>query len=136
MNQEILKKNKESIKQVMLDNDVDSIEVTYEGSCDSGAIQDIDFDCDDSKSYTYYGIESIKGPDGEWHESPKESKSSGTELIESVCYNILSTEYAGWENNDGAEGTFNFYLDEEGELTITLNHSASYTETNESEYEF
>jgi hypothetical protein len=55
------------------------------------------------------------------------------EAIESLVYDYLEETHSGWENNDGAFGTFVF--DVPGRL-VTLEHNERYTEVNTINDEF
>ncbi len=46
------------------------------------------------------------------------------EAIETLCYDLLRSTHAGWENNDGAFGEFTFDM---SARTISLDHNDRYT---------
>lgn len=54
------------------------------------------------------------------------------EVIESVCYETLETVASGWENNDGASGTFMFDMKNR---KIHLEFNQRYTEVETTEYD-
>lgn len=54
------------------------------------------------------------------------------EVIESVCYETLETVASGWENNDGASGTFMFDMKNR---KIMLEFNRRYTEVETTLYD-
>ncbi len=55
------------------------------------------------------------------------------DAIETLAYDYLEETHCGWENNDGAFGTFVFDVPDR---TITLEHNERYTEVTTSTHEF
>jgi hypothetical protein len=55
------------------------------------------------------------------------------EAIETLAYDYLDETHYGWENNDGAFGTFVFDVPAR---TIALEHNERYTEVNTTSHEF
>jgi hypothetical protein len=55
------------------------------------------------------------------------------DAIETLAYDYLEETHCGWENNDGAFGTFVFDVPDR---TITLEHNERYTEVSTSTHEF
>jgi hypothetical protein len=53
--------------------------------------------------------------------------------VEELAWDYLYDNHCGWENNDGAFGTFVFNVPGR---TITLEHNERYTELNTSTHEF
>ena len=47
------------------------------------------------------------------------------QAVETLCYDYLEQEHGGWENNDGAFGTFHFNV---AERTIELEFNGRYTD--------
>ena len=62
---------------------------------------------------------------------PSPSRTS-KQAIETLAWDYLEIYY-GWENNDGAFGTFVFDVPAR---TITLEHNERYTEVNTTSHEF
>jgi hypothetical protein len=56
-----------------------------------------------------------------------------TEAIERMCYDYLEYEQEGWENNDGAFGTFNFDVGKRG---IDLDFNGRFVDYTNHAYEF
>lgn len=55
------------------------------------------------------------------------------EAIETLCYDYLEQEHGGWENNDGAFGTFTFDV---AKRTIELEFNGRYTDISTHNYSF
>jgi hypothetical protein len=53
--------------------------------------------------------------------------------VEDLAWNCLESLYSGWENNDGACGTFVFDV---SARTITLEHNERFTDVNTFKHEF
>jgi len=49
-----------------------------------------------------------------------------TEAIETLCYDYLEQKHDGWENNEGAYGTFEFDV---GNRTVSLEFNARFVDT-------
>ena len=49
------------------------------------------------------------------------------DAIETLCYDYLSQTHGGWENNDGAYGTFEFDVQQR---SIRLDFDERFTDTN------
>jgi len=49
----------------------------------------------------------------------------GREEVETLCLDFLGDEHDGWENNDGAEGTFEFNV---ADRTIQLVFNSRWSE--------
>jgi hypothetical protein len=47
------------------------------------------------------------------------------EAVETLCYDYLEQEYAGWENNDGALGEFAFHVEDR---RIALDFNGRFTD--------
>lgn len=92
----------DSVNQVfeyMKDNDYDELKLTYNGSGDSG---DID-------NTFYYEGDSIDF--------------DVTDNLLDFCYDWLSDSFGGWEINEGSQGSIIFYLDNQ---TIQIHHDQNY----------
>jgi hypothetical protein len=55
------------------------------------------------------------------------------EAIEVLCYDCLEQVHGGWENNDGAYGTFTFDV---SERTIALEFNGRFTDVATSHHHF
>lgn len=125
--------NKRVIFDALRDASIASVIVEFDGYGDSGQIERIAFlrldnsECDSpateieirSARYDGSGIDSETCPI--------------TQAIETMAYRLLGDSHGGWENNDGADGTFTFLV---GPRTIGLIYNERYTSTETFEHEF
>jgi hypothetical protein len=123
-------RNKAIVFAALAEAAVHRVTVDYDGSGDSGQIENIEaWDA---------GNERIPFPS-----DPKIQLASGnpgyppTELNLEAAVETLAWDYleihCGWENNDGAFGTFVFDVPAR---TISLEHNERYTEVNTTSHEF
>jgi hypothetical protein len=129
--------NRESILQALRDNSFTSVRVYYSGCGDSGGIEDVDIQGMDSKSNepTVKFIQGRTSWDADrmcWNESIAEITLPLSEAIKEHCYDLLSRDHGGWENNDGGSGEFIF---DPKDGKINWVHNEYYTETNTTECE-
>jgi len=137
---EVINQNKLRIlKCLKTKTNVKTVEVTYSGSGDSGAIEQagfLDLDNNEVKSTELCNVKvKYKSIINSWKcygdencdVSVKELERNITEAIDDFCWQILETTRGGWELNDGAEGSFNINVDNG---TITLSHTEFYTDSN------
>jgi hypothetical protein len=107
------------------------VTVDYDGCGDSGQIEEIAaFDAGRNAlplpaTHTLQLVSSAPG------NPPVETTLQ--EAIETLAYGYLEDTHSGWENNDGACGTFVFHV---ADRLITLEHNERYTEVDLSTYEF
>jgi hypothetical protein len=83
----------------------DSCNCTYDGSGDSGWIQDM--------------VDSSKGSKGL------------NEQLEYICYDLLEVFYGGWEINEGSNGSIDFNFEDQ---TVDLYHNQNVEENVDEEY--
>src|ERR1700689_4917314 len=101
------------------------VEVEFDGEGDSGQIEGI---------YAYAGDARAALPESSLtlHQAahnktdPTTTTVSLNSAIETLCYDYLSQTHGGWENNDGAYGTFAFNVAER----IRLDFNERFTDTN------
>lgn len=108
----ILDANKELLFDLMEKNKIGSFEVTFDGGGDDGQIDSIELP-NDFLSQTVFGAKISNGslwnngkPTVSWKHDPKIE-----EIIENICYETLELHHGGWENEDGARGSFSFYIE-------------------------
>jgi hypothetical protein len=121
----LLPENQSAILDSLASVGVATLIVTFDGYGDSGQIETI----------------TATGPDGEMvlpeigisYATPGDLTSDDpvnrrqvplTDVIETLCYDLLRSTHAGWENNDGAFGDFTFDV---AARTISLDHNDRYT---------
>jgi hypothetical protein len=108
------------------------ITVEFDGEGDSGQINEVT---------AYAGESPAKVPLTslilhEATQNPDNSTSTKTSLpsaIEDLCYGYLSQCHGGWQNNDGAYGTFEFDV---SKRSIHLDFNERFTDTTNSSHDF
>ena len=108
------------------------VEVEFDGEGDSGQIEGI---------YAYAGDARAELPESSLtlHQAaqnkgdPRTTNVSLHDAIETLCYDYLSQTHAGWENNDGAYGMFQFDV---SNRSIHLDFNERFTDTNEHSHDF
>lgn len=126
--------NKEILFDILAREGIESVLVMFEGSGDSGSLEGSDLPTEIKKivvegSRVSQGvIWSSSGDTHRWKEN-----CTVEEIIQSLCYEVLSLRHSGWENNDGAYGEFNFDVKER---TAHLDFNERYTESKLYESDF
>lgn len=132
--------NKHILFDVLDANGVDSVEVTFDGSDDSGSITEINCFCraeptpDEITEKIVAGVKvlvSIGFSSSGFTEIFSETPITVRALIESICYDALRTKHEGWENNDGAYGDFAFECEDR---IISMNFYQRSVEVHEHEF--
>lgn len=125
--------NRRVLFDALRDAGISCVTVEFDGYGDSGQIERIAFlrpdnsECDSpateieilSARYDGSGIDAETCP--------------VAQAIETLAYRFLEDTHGGWENNDGAEGTFTFLVEPR---TIGLVYNERYTATETFEHEF
>lgn len=102
---------------------VAEVEAEFSGSGDSGQFDTI----------VAYG-QPINGNPNELDTDVKiDDKQTLADLIDEFCSSILWADYSGWENNDGASGTFEIDVEKE---TIVLGIDQYYTSSDREDREY
>jgi hypothetical protein len=149
--EENVEKNKKVILKVLEDMGVKQVKVEYDGSGDSGQIEDVTLIRRTSIEAMGEAIEDNdvveEGEDevmvvieketnrfnGEgWDRKVEEVTESIEEAVKELCYDLLEGLHAGWEINEGSNGEFMF---EVGEGVIHLTHHNNYMETDTTSHE-
>lgn len=114
---------------------VEKVAVTYDGSGDSGQVEQITYyDPDDSELEEPEGkLEILRAKstlsDGKWVETVVLEEVSLSEAIENIAYGFLEIHSPGWEYNEGAYGDLEILVKER---KATLTHNYRFTDTRES----
>lgn len=126
--------NREILFDILAREGVENVTVLFEGSGDSGSLEDSDLPlnvknivvkgCRISQGTVWNG----DGPTKRWKEN-----CTVEDVLKSLCYEVLSSEHGGWENNDGAWGEFTFNVKER---TAHLDFNQRYTESDLYEHQF
>jgi hypothetical protein len=106
-----------------------TVNVTFDGEGDSGQIENIT--ADDAAELPQVPVELQRAA---WGSGKLDSiQTTLRDAIETLCYDFLSQEQGGWENNDGAYGEFTFHV---AERRVELDFNARFTDTAHSSHSF
>ena len=117
--------NKTTLFAALTAASITQITVTFDGGGDSGQIQDV---------IAQAGELTVQLPDTQV-EMQRASWSTGKldsarialrDAIEELCFDFLSQEHGGWENNDGGQGDFTFYVEDQ---RIELDFNQFFTDS-------
>ena len=116
--------DKNAVFDVLAEIGIHTVTVAFDGYGDSGQIEGIEaFDAEknpvtlpDNRPVRFQGEETTL-----------------REAIETMAYAYLEATHGGWENDEGAYGTFVFAVPDR---TITLEHNARFTEVAFSQHSF
>jgi hypothetical protein len=123
--------NKNLIFAALAEAGIHRVTVDYDGCGDSGQIESIEAWDAPNEKIPLPSIRKVQLASGN-PDCPL--KEIGLEAaVENLAWDYLYDEHCGWENNDGAFGTFVFIV---ADRTITLEHNERYTELNTSTHEF
>ena len=129
--EDIRARNKAIIFAALAAAGIHKVTVEYDGSGDSGQIEDVWARNDGDEIISFPSDRKItllsENPDHPLAEQSFEA------AVETLAWDYLEQRHDGWENNDGAFGIFVF--DVPGRL-ITLEHNERYTEVNTINDEF
>ncbi len=111
--------NKTALFDVLASAGITSVLVRFDGSGDSGQIEEIDAVAGDQPRD--FPPSTIAISRAHWGEGePESSESNVRDAVESLAYALLEETHGGWENNEGAYGEFIFGV---AERTITLDYN-------------
>ena len=123
-------RNKAIVFAALAEAGIHRVTIEYDGSGDSGQIEDV--------AAWNAANERIPFPSDRKitlvSENPVDPlpEQNFEAAVEHLCWDYLEIYY-GWENNDGAFGTFVFDV---AARTVTLEHNERYTEVNTTSHEF
>jgi hypothetical protein len=122
--------NKAAVFDALATAGMNTVIVTFNGEGDDGQIEDIT--ADDSAQIPGTRVELLHTPG--WGASKLDSaQSTLRNAIETLCYDYLSQEHGGWENNDGAFGEFTFSV---ADRTIALEFNGRFSDFHTSTHTF
>ncbi len=129
---EALGPNKAALFDALVAAQVRTVIVTFDGYGDEGQIESIDASGDAGPVALPDVAIEIVAPtrDGSGLEG---CAMPVAEAVEEIAYGLLRDAHPGWENNDGAFGTFVF---EVAGRTISLEHNNRYTEIDTSAHQW
>lgn len=124
--------NKPLVFDILAAAGITSVTVEFDGEGDSGQIQSV-IACA-GESHLELPQTPVTLHRAAW---ANETLTAGTEplpgAIETLCYDYLEQEHGGWENNDGAFGTFSFDV---AARTIELEFNGRFTDIATNTYSF
>ena len=124
--------NKRVLFDVLSAHGITAVIVQFDGCGDSGQIEDIEVQGQDRPGEL--PSDSIEIADVSWDDLEVRPKTlSIRETIDYLVYDLLRETHCGWENNDGAYGTFTFDV---GKRSILLEYNERHMESDYSEHEF
>ena len=126
-----MKTNRSRISKALKRLGATHVVVSYSGSGDSGQIDEVEIRKGDStleptkSALSLCSTSKWDSENSRWIENMKTKRKPLKEALEDFAYDWIESEYAGWENNDGASGEFtiNVASDE-----FRLSHTYYYTE--------
>jgi hypothetical protein len=123
-------RNKTIVFAALAKAGIHKVTVDYDGSGDSGQIESVDaWDAGNERIPLPSDPRIRLAPDNPDHPlTPLNLEAA----VETLAWDYLEIYY-GWENNDGAFGTF---VIDVPTRTVTLEHNERYTEVNTSTHEF
>ena len=120
--------SREAIIDALAAIGVERIEITFDGYGDSGQIEDVAVT---GASEDLTGeVTLVRAP---WTCPNEEHTCKLAEAVEDLCYALLEQEHDGWQDSDGAYGTFVFDV---AARTVTLECHTRYTDANTSVHDF
>jgi hypothetical protein len=124
--------NKAIVFAALAEAGIHRVTVDYDGSGDSGQIENVEAWNDGNERIPFPSDTRIQlGSENPDHPS---SETNLEATVETLAWDYLELSIGwGWENNDGAFGTFVFDV---SARTITLEHNERYTEVNTTSHEF
>lgn len=123
--------NKNLIFAALAEAGIHSLTVGFDGSGDSGQIDDIEAWLPGPEKIPFPSNRKLDLASSLPGNPPVEMTLQ--DAIETLAYNYLEDTHYGWENNDGAYGSFVFDVPAR---TISLEHNERYTEVNTTSHEF
>jgi hypothetical protein len=122
--------NKGAVFDALTTAGIANVSATFDGEGDSGQIDNIL--ADESAEIPQIPIE-LQRETG-WASGKLDSvKTTLRDAIETLCYDFLSQEQGGWENNDGAFGEFTFHV---AERRIELEFNSRFSDSTLFNYSF
>ena len=100
--------NKEALFDGLLHVGIAYVTVTFDGSGDSGQIEDIDARNSADETVPIPPAQIVLAGIDWQSQEVAERRLSLEQAIEEMAYDFLSDTHGGWENNDGANGEFCF----------------------------
>jgi hypothetical protein len=123
--------NKTAVFEALAQAGISSVSVEFDGEGDSGQIESVIATTGDERMDL--PVTPISVWQAHWDGKASIVNTPLEEAISDLCYGYLSQEHGGWENNDGAFGTFTFDVTAR---TIELEFNGRFTDTFTSNHSF
>jgi hypothetical protein len=98
--------NKAVVFDALATADITAVTVEFDGEGDSGQIADVTARAGETQVDIPTTPVTIRR--AWWGNEALAAETPLSEAIEALCYDYLEQEHGGWENNDGAFGSFEF----------------------------
>lgn len=137
--------NKAALVEAIKPIGLTRIEVDFNGGGDSGQVDEVRYfigkkEPEDLETIKRTLVQQAKINDStNWSDDKKEwvtTTKSPTieELVEQICYDLLSANHGGWEINEGSYGEFVFSFGKSNKIDLTFNQRVESVETSEETY--
>ena len=137
--------NKAALVEAIKPIGLTRIEVDFNGSGDSGQVDEVRYfkgkkEPKDLETIKRTLVQQAKINDSTTYCEIKKEWVTTTkcptieELVEQICYDLLSANHAGWEINEGSFGEFVFSFGNSNEIDLTFNQRVESVETTEETY--
>lgn len=124
--------NKATVFDALREAGITRVAVTFDGEGDSGQIEELTAFAQDKPQPV--PSETVPVQHATWDgRGSTRVETPLREAIEELCYGLLSEQYDGWENNDGAFGEFTFHVQDR---TIALKFNGRYTDVHTTTHMF
>lgn len=123
--------NKAALFDALARAGISVVEVTFDGSGDSGQIESVEACAGDTPADL--PAEPIEFAEPDDHAGVRRTTLTPAECVEKFVYDLLEETHAGWEINDGAYGNFTFDVESK---SITLAFNERYTDSEYFEHLF
>jgi hypothetical protein len=125
--------NKDILFDLLENEKIENFEVSFDGSGDSGQIENISLD---GKILKKKVVGAILSAGNVWDPITKttsqkwETDVDVEGLIQGICYEVLEDSFGGWEIDDGSYGNFNFDV-KKRKMTLEMNERVMEVNTEE-----
>ena len=137
--------NKAALVEAIRPIGLTRIEVDFNGSGDSGQVDEVRYfigkkEPKDLETIKKTLVQQAKINDSTTYcETKKEWVTTSRcqtieELVEQICYDLLSANHGGWEINEGSYGEFVFNFGKGNKIELTFNQRVESVETTEETY--
>ncbi len=127
----VREQNKTALFDALTRVGITTITVEFDGYGDSGQIESIEVKAGDAAAVL--PADQIVIARASWGTTDIDRLTESVcEAVETLVYDLLTETHAGWENNDGAYGTFHF---DTANRTITLEYNERHMESDYSQHQ-